>query len=74
LIVGDAPSENAAKEMYGDKVYDVKIEVMRETPETMRADKDPSGLSLDEHLRDFYEDRKVEVEIQKIVDEALACK
>jgi hypothetical protein len=74
LIVEEAPSESAAKEMYGDKVYDVKIEVMRETPEMLRADKDASGLSLEEHLQDFYEDRKVDVEVQKIVDEALACR
>ena len=75
LIVEDAPSEDDAKALYGaENVWDVKPAIFRETPETLRADKETEGSSLDDHLADFFDDRKVDVEVQKSAVDALAVR
>ena len=73
LIIEDAPSTDDAYDMYGkENVWDVKLKTFEERSEEMAADvKDLSARTFEQHKRAFYEERSIDTEVQKLVDEAL---
>jgi hypothetical protein len=73
LIVEDAPSTDAAKEMYGEKnIWDISLESFEEKSKDIVDVGDVDNLTFDQHRRDFYSERKIDPDVQAIVEEALA--
>ena len=74
IIVEDAPSTDAAKEAYGESnVWDVRLEAFEEDNDRPVDVEDTSGLSFEQHRRDFYQERHVDEDVKNLVEEALVA-